>query len=311
MTEFQVVLEGGYFYEGPRWRDGRLWFSDFFGHHVQSIGPAGDMRVEAEFPGRPSGLGWLPNGRLLIASMLDRRILRREPSGELTVHADVSRLAGRGVINDMIVNESGHAYVGCMGFDPLAGQPISAAPLVHVAPDGTADVGAAEMYMPNGMVILPGDVLVVGETLGHRLTAFDMHPDGSLANRRAWATFGPRPETTDVIAAMAAMTVGPDGSAADAEGMIWVADAYRNRIIRVEQGGRIVAEVSTGDAGAYAVAFGGPDGSTLFICSAPDFDFRARAARAEARLLAIRVDVPGIAFAGPPQVSAEIDARRE
>jgi sugar lactone lactonase YvrE len=297
MTEFRVVLHGGHFYEGPRWRDGRLWVSDFFGHQVVSTDTAGDVRVEAKVPAQPSGLGWLPDGRLLISCMLDQRILRREPSGELVEHAHVRAQTGGNQINDMVVDERGNAYVGSFGFDPFAGQPIAPAPLVYVAPDGSVAVVAGDLYMPNGMVILPGGVLVVGETLGHRLTAFDIRDDGSLANRREWARFGPRPETTDVMEAIGALTVGPDGSAADAEGAIWVADAYHNRILRVKQGGKILREVSMGDIGGYALALGGPRGRTLYICSAPDYQPDARSAAAEAKVLALEVDVPGIAFA--------------
>jgi sugar lactone lactonase YvrE len=292
MAELRTVLEGFSFLEGPRWRDGRLWVSDFYTHRVVSTDPGGDVREEAEVPGQPSGLGWLPDGRLLVVSMRDRRLLRREPDGALVEHADLSGFAG-GHVNDMVVDAEGRAFVGDFGFDLMSGAPLRPTSLVRVDPDGTATAVADDVHFPNGAVLLPGGVLVVAETFGNRLTAFDVGPDGGLSNRRDWARFGEPPTTTDVGEALGALAVAPDGIAGpDAEGAIWVADALGNRVLRVREGGEIAQEISTGDTGVYACALGGDDGRTLFLCTAPGFAEHERRDTREARLLATTVDVP-------------------
>lgn len=299
MLDVTLILKDGHYFEGPRWHDGRLWVSDFFAHKVYSTNLEGDVRVEAEVPNRPSGLGWLPDGRLLISSMNDQKILRREENGELSVHADLSELAGGHQINDMHVDQRGHAYVGSMGFNPYVGDPVGPAPLLHVAPAGSADVAATDLWMPNGMAMLPGPVLLVGENLGNCHTAFDVQEDGSLTNRRVWASYGPRTTATDVMGAVMTTDVGTDGCAADAERALWVADAFHGRLIRVKDG-EIVQQIPVrdlGEQGVFAVALGGTDGRTLFICTAPDYDPAARSAANESKVLAIKVDVPGIDFA--------------
>lgn len=289
--EITTVLEGCTFTECPRWHDGRIWVSDFYSYRVLSAHANGsDLRVEAEVPNQPSGLGWLPDGRLLIVSMRDRKLLVRDDSGALSVHADIASLVS-GHPNDMVVDAAGHAFIGNFGFDLMAGAPITGATLVKVDPDGTASIAAEGLLFPNGSVITPDGTLVVAETFGNRLTAFDLADDGSLSNRRAWASFGD-PLTTDVLAdAFGQLAVGPDGICLDAEGAIWVADALAGRVIRVREGGEIVEVIQT-ESGVFACMLGGDDGRTLFICSAPDFDEHARAATPEAKLLAVHVDVP-------------------
>jgi sugar lactone lactonase YvrE len=289
-SELDVVLEGYSFLEGPRWRDGRLWVSDFYTHRVLSIDARGDVREEAEVPGQPSGLGWLPDGRLLIVSMRDHTILRREPDGHLVTHADLTGLAG-GHLNDMLVDAQGRAYVGNFGFDLMGGGPVATAALVRVDPDGATTVVAEDLHFPNGMVRI-GGTLVVAETLGNRLSAFDVQDDGSLSGRRDWAGFGDVPDTTDVGEALGALVVAPDGMALDAEGAVWAADALGNRVVRVREGGEIAQEISTGEVGVYACALGGDDGRTLFLCTAPGFAEHERRDTREAKLLAVQVDVP-------------------
>jgi sugar lactone lactonase YvrE len=297
MTELTVVVEKYSFLEGPRWHDGRVWFSDFYTHRVASAAADGsDVRVEAEVPGQPSGLGWLPDGRLLVVSMRDHAVLRREPDGGLVAHADLAQHAA-GLLNDMAVDAEGRAWVGNFGFDLMAEAPIAPAPLVRVDPDGTTTVATEPLQFPNGAVII-GNTLVVAETFGNRLSAFDIAADGSLSDRQDWAVFGPLPGTTDVGEALGRLSVAPDGMAADADGAVWVADAIGNRAVRVRKGGEIVAEVSTGDTGVYAVALGGEDGRTLYLCTAPGFAESERRHTREARLLATRVEVP--AATNPP-----------
>lgn len=290
MTELTVVAEKYSFLEAPRWHEGRLWLSDFYTHRVVSMDEnGGDVREEAQVPNQPSGLGWLPDGRLLIVSMRDHTILRRESGGELVVHADLSEHAG-GILNDMVVDAQGRAYVGNFGFDLMGGGALAPAPLVRVDPDGTTTVASEPLHFPNGAVIVAG-TLVVAETFGHRISAFDIAADGSLSARRDWAVFGPIPDTTDVTEALGLLAVAPDGICIDAEGAVWAADALGNRAVRVREGGEIVDEISTGETGVYACTLGGAGGHTLYLCTAPGFAEHERRDTREAKLLAATVDV--------------------
>jgi sugar lactone lactonase YvrE len=292
MSDLAVVVEKYSFLEGPRWHDGRIWVSDFYTHQVVSADEhGGDLRVEAQVPAQPSGLGWLPDGRLLIVSMRDHRLLRREPDGALSVHADVSSHAG-GLLNDMVVDSHGRTWVGNFGFDLMAGAPIAPAPLVRVDPDGSSTVASEPLHFPNGAVIT-GNTMIVNETFGHRISAFEIDADGGLSERRDWASFGPVPATTDVGEALGQLSVAPDGMCLDAEGAVWIADALGNRALRVREGGEVLQEISTGDTGVYALALGGADGRTLYLCTAPGFAEHERRHTREAKLLAARVDVPG------------------
>jgi sugar lactone lactonase YvrE len=288
--DVDVVSDGWSYLECPRWHEGRLWVSDFYTQKVVAIDDAGHHEVMAEVPGQPSGLGFLPDGRALIVSMRDRRILRREHDGELVEHADLSELVGTH-LNDMVVDQGGGAYVGNFGFDLMNGAPIAATTLVHVDPDGTPRAVADDLLFPNGMV-LRGGVLVVAETFGARLSAFDVAADGGLARRRDWARFAPPPTTTDVGEALGGLAVAPDGIAGDAEGAIWVADALHARLLRVAEGGEVLEERPTGGIGVFACMLGGDDGRTLYACAAPSFAEHERRAAREAVLLATRVDVP-------------------
>jgi sugar lactone lactonase YvrE len=284
-----VVSDGWSYLECPRWHEGRLWVSDFYTEKVVAIDDAGHHEVMAEVPEQPSGLGFLPDGRALIVSMRDHRILRRENDGSLVDHADLSGLVADH-LNDMVVDARGGAYVGNFGFDLMGGAPISSTTLTYVDPDGTASTVADDLLFPNGMVLRDG-VLVVAETFGARLTAFDVADDGGLARRRSWARFAEPPATTDVGEAVGALPVAPDGICADADGAIWVADALHGRLLRVAEGGEILEEVPTG-TGVYACMLGGEDGRTLYACAAPSFAEHERRPVREAQLLATRVDVP-------------------
>jgi sugar lactone lactonase YvrE len=286
-----TVIDGLSYLEGPRWHDGRIWFSDFYTHRVFSAREDGsDLRVEASVAQQPSGLGWLPDGRLLIVSMRDRRLLRREPDGTLVTHADLSRHA-TGHLNDMTVDAQGRVYVGNFGFDLMGGAPLEPAALHRADPDGTVTEVATDLWFPNGSVITKDGVLLVNETFGNRVTAFDLTEDGRLANRRTWAEFGPLPTHREIEKVLPQLSVAPDGSCLDAEGALWIADATGGRLLRVTGGGEIVDEVSPGTP-VFACALGGSDGKTLFACAAPDFDEAARTAAHEARLIAIPVTVP-------------------
>ncbi len=285
-----VVLDGFSYLECPRWHDGRVWVSDFYTHSVVAQDGDGHTEVMATVPDQPSGLGWLPDGRALIVSMRDRRVLRLEPSGELVEHADLSGLVSE-MLNDMVVDAAGRAYVGNFGFDLMNGAPIRPTVVIRVDPDGSAAVAADDLLFPNGSVVLDG-TFVVAESFGQRLTAFDVGPDGSLSGRRVWASFGDPPASDDPADALVPGTVAPDGICADAEGAIWVADALGRRVLRVREGGEILEEVSTGDVSVFACMLGGDDGRTLYLCVAPSFAEYERRDTREAQLLSCRVDVP-------------------
>jgi sugar lactone lactonase YvrE len=264
MARTDTLIDGLYFAEGPRWRDGRLWFSDFYDRAVKTVGLDADMAVVAEVPNQPSGLGWLPDGRLLIVSMLDRRLLRQEADGRLVEHADLSRLAAYHC-NDMVVDGKGRAYVGNFGFDLdafIAEHGIAAAVgepgpprtvLVRADPDGTVAVVADGMKFPNGSVISPdGRTLIVAETLGLRLTAFEIAVDGSLHDRRVWAELGDH---------------APDGICLDADGNVWVANPLAPECVLYAPGGTVIERVTT-SAPCFACMLGGPDGRHLFCLTA-------------------------------------------
>ena len=290
-AEVVTVASGFAFLEAPRWHDGRVWFSDFYTHQVCSAREDGaGLRTEAIVPQQPAGLGWLPDGRLLVVSMRDRKVLRREADGTLVTHADLGRHA-TGPANDMVVDAAGRAYVGNFGFDLMSGAPLRSTALHRVDPDGTVTEVADDLWFPNGSVITPAGTLIVNETFGNRCTAFDLTADGQLVNRRTWARFAPLPQETDIGKVLAGLTVAPDGACLDAEGAVWLADAAGGRLLRVKEGGEVAGEVRPGSP-VFACALGGADGRTLFACAAPDFDQAARTAAREARLLAIRVAVP-------------------
>jgi len=273
-----TLFEGGHFFEGPRWHEGRWWVSDFYSGLVRAITPEGDVEEVLHLDTQPSGLGWLPDGSLLVVSMVDRTLRRREADGTLSVHADLSAHAG-GHLNDMVVDDLGRAWVGNFGFDLMAEGEFATATLVRVDPDSTVTPVASELMFPNGSVITPdGTTLVVGETYGTRYTAFTVDDDGSLSDRRIWAQL-------DGIA--------PDGCALDAEGRIWAADAVGNRCVRVAEGGEVLDEVAAPDGlGVYACMLGGDAGTTLLMCAAPDYFEHNRRAATEAVLVTTTVDVP-------------------
>jgi sugar lactone lactonase YvrE len=263
--------------------------SDFYTSLVLSVDTDAAVRTEAELSGQPSGLGWLADGRLLIVSMRDRRLLRREPDGSLVEHADLSALTG-GPLNDMLVDSAGRAYVGNFGFDLMGDAPLTTANLVRADPDGATTVVAEDLLFPNGMALLDeGRTLVVAESFANRISAFTVGPGGQLSERRDWARFGEPPQSDQISEVLATVAVVPDGICAAPDGTIWVADAHNHRALRVAEGGRILAEVSTGELNVYACALGGPGLDTLFLCAAPSFLEHERRNSREAVLLAAHV----------------------
>ncbi len=271
------LLDGLAFGEGPRWREGLLWFSDMHSHKVLTVDLHGRQEEICEVENDPSGLGWLPDGRLLVVSMRNRQLLRRETDGQLTLHADLGSWASFHC-NDMVVDGHGQAYVGHFGWDLHGGGKRRLAQLLRVDPDGSTQVAAPDLDFPNGSVITAdGQTLIVAETMGRRLTAFDIEPDGELTHRRVWAQF------EDLL---------PDGIALDAEGAVWVASPVSHGCFRVLEGGEITHRVEV-ERQAYACMLGGPERKHLFVCtsgdSVPDYCRRER----DGRIEVVEVDVPG------------------
>ncbi|UCE55080.1 MAG: SMP-30/gluconolactonase/LRE family protein [Desulfobacterales bacterium] len=273
----EILLDGLMFPEGPRWHEEKLWFSDMIGGQVMAVDMNGKAEVIVEVPQQPSGLGWLPDGKMLIVSMLDRRLLRLDAEGLVEV-ADLSGLASFHC-NDMVVDHYGRAYIGNFGFDLNGQKPFAPAEIILVTPEGKARVVADEMAFPNGSVITPdGGTLIVAETFGSRLTAFDIEADGSLSHRRTWA------KIEDAY---------PDGICLDAEGAIWVASpAGIVGVMRVCEGGQITHHINVSTQ-AYACMLGGPQRNTLFLLTAETINPQGARAKSSGRLEVVQVDIPG------------------
>ena len=245
------LIGGIDFGEGPRWHNGRLWYSDFHQKTVYSVDLNGERNVEFTLDDQPSGLGWMPDGSMLVVSMINRQVLRVSSDG-VSVHADLSELA-TWHCNDMVVSSSGHTYVGNFGFDLDGRAEFCKTVMVHVTPEGDASVGADGLSFPNGSVITPDEkTLIVGETLGGCYTSFSINEDGTLSDPSLWA------EVPGMF---------PDGCTMDAEETIWFADASTPRVVRVAKGGKILDEVETPQV-PFACMLGGEDGKTLFILTA-------------------------------------------
>lgn len=275
MPQTEVLLDGLHFPEGPRWRDGWLWFSDMHADRVMRVDVGGRAEDIVDVPKQPSGLGWLPDGRLLVVSMIDRRLMRMEVDGSLVEHADLSSVATHHC-NDMLVDSHGRAYVGNFGSDNAPGTTPTAASLALVHPDGNVQAAAKDLMFPNGTVLTPdGRTLIVGESYAARLTAFDVAEDGSLSGRRVWA------QHAGMI---------PDGCCLDDGGGIWVASPFTAKeVLRVIEGGDVTHRVSC-HTHPFACMLGGEDGRTLFVCTADTADDESCRANATGRIETARVD---------------------
>ncbi len=251
MPELRTLTSGLVFGESPRWRDGRLWFSDMGTNEVGAVDLEGTSEIVARVPAMPMGTGWLPDGQMLIVSALDGRLLRRESDGSLVRHADLSSL-GEHPWSDMVVDGRGNAYVGNIGFDFPEGE-FAPGIVALVSPDGSARQVADSVAFPNGMVVTPeGSTLILAESYASRLTAFDIAADGSLSNRRVWA---------DLDGGV------PDGICLDSEDSVWYADVPNKRCVRVREGGEVLQTIDL-DRGCFACTLGGADRRTLFMMAA-------------------------------------------
>lgn len=271
----QTLTTGLAFGESPRWHDGHLWFVDFPAHEVLAVDLTGERELIARLPSMPMGLGFLPDGRLLIVS--NGQILRREANGSLVAHAELSGLSdNRGA--DMVVDGRGNAYVGCLGFDFPGGE-FAPGIVALVTSDGAVRQVADGVAFPNGMVVTPDNsTLILAESYGHRLTAFDIAANGSLSNRRVWA------DLKDGT---------PDGICLDAENAVWYADVPAKRCVRVREGGEVLQTIEL-DRGCFACMLGGEDRRTLFLMAAeyPPATWGPDAART-GQVLTIEAPAPG------------------
>ena len=281
----RILMDGLTFGEGPRWHDGKFYFSDFYSHKVFSLDMEGNSEVIVEVPGQPSGLGWMPDGTMLIVSMKDKKLLSFI-NNTLSEVADLSDLAGFHC-NDMVVDGRGNAYIGNFGFNTYSGEEIKPANLILVRPGEDPCVAADNLLFPNGAVITPdGRTLIVGETYAARLTSFDINQDATLSNRRVWADF--------TLDAKEGEVPVPDGMCLDAEGAIWVASPTTADVIRIKEGGEILDRIPV-ETNAYACMLGGDDLKTLFICTskASGVDPEAALREKSGKIETIKVEVPG------------------
>jgi sugar lactone lactonase YvrE len=248
VPELRTLTTGLAFPESPRWHDGRLWFSDWGAHEVIAVDLAGRSEVIASVSSFPMCIDFLPDGRLLIVSSSDRLLLRRERDGSVVTHADLGSLAEH-PWNDIVVDGRGNAYVNNIGFDFPGGE-FAPGIVALVTPDGAAREVTEGVAFPNGMAVTSDNsTLIVAESYGNRLTAFDIATDGSLSNRRPWAELPGG---------------APDGICLDAENAIWYGDVPNQCCARVREGGEVLETIHL-DRGCFACALGGTDRRTLFM----------------------------------------------
>jgi sugar lactone lactonase YvrE len=275
VEERRVLVTGRGLVEAPRWHEGRLYFSDWSAGEVLAVDAEGHTQVVARVDSLPLCSAWLPDGRLLIVSSADGLLLRREPDGSLVTHAE---LEGPGW-NEIVVDGRGNAYVNSVGFDMMADEAARPGHVVLATADGRVRRVAEDLAFPNGMAVTADNAtLVVAESHGERLTAFDVGGDGDLTGRRVFAELGDDP---------------PDGICVDAEGAVWYATVPGRRCVRVAEGGGVLQAVQL-DRGGFACALGGPDRRTLFVTAAewrPDLPELVPAGSGQVQ--ATRVTVPG------------------
>jgi sugar lactone lactonase YvrE len=271
-----VFADDFVFLEGPRWRGDKLWLSDIHGHAVYTLTMDGQRSKVVDVPGKPSGIGFLPDGTPLIISMHDRQLMKLI-NGKLERHADLSALCPY-EINDMVVDKKGNAYVGNIGFDLLNQEKFKPTNFVLVTANGDVREVATDLAVPNGPVVTPdGKTLIVAESWAQRLTAFTINDDGSLSDRRVFADLG---------------DAAPDGICLDAEGAVWLAAFNQDHFIRVLEGGEITHRVKVVKRSPVACTLGGPDGCTLFGLTYQGSIQDMGRGKAASRVEIAQVDVP-------------------
>jgi sugar lactone lactonase YvrE len=276
MPEPHILMPGIALGESPRWHDGRLWFSDWGAQEVIAVDPEGRSEVIARVPTFPFCIDFLPDERLLIVSGRDGLLLRREPDGSLVTHADLTSFAAP-PWNDIVVDGRGSIFVNNLGFAFGTGAAFAPGSVVVVTPDGKTRQVADGLAFPNGMAVTPDNTtLLVAESYGERLTAFDISADGGLTNRRTWAE-----------------TPGdhPDGICLDADGAVWYGDVGSSRCVRVREGGEVLQTVTL-DRGCFACMLGGANRKTLYMVAAKWPDAMSGGERT-GQVLALDVEIPG------------------
>ena len=294
MTQSTTLIDGLYFGESPRWHDDRLWYSDFYDKAVKSVDLKGDARLEVQLDEQPSGLGWLPDGRLLVVCMESLTLKRLEKKlsekTSLVLHADLSQYS-KHLCNDMVVDKQGNAYIGNFGFNldvAMQTRGVEAvfaehpkANIVKVTPQGDVSIATGGMSFPNGSVITPdGKTLIVAETLGLCLTAFDIVENGELKNRRVWAATGSKV---------------PDGICINADGHIWIANAVGHECALIAEGGEVLEIVKTSQ-NCYACMLGAEDGKTLFMLTAQSSHAGVAGASRSGKIEVTKVASPGAGY---------------
>jgi sugar lactone lactonase YvrE len=276
MDEVRTLLTGHGLVESPRWHGERLYFSDWSAGEVIAVDLAGHSEVIARVKSLPLCSAFLPDGRLVIVSSPDGRLLLREPDGTLVTHADL----GQPGWNDIVIDGRGHAYVNRAGFNPTTGEEFQPGFVFLVATDGLVCQVAEDIAFPNGMAVTADNsTLIVADSYRHNLVAFDIGADGGLSGRRIWAHVGEGV---------------PDGICTDEQNAVWYADVPNQRCVRVAEGGAVLQTVEL-DRGGFACALGGPERTTLFIVAAEWQGMTASemVAPGSGQVLAIGVDVPG------------------
>lgn len=276
--ELEDFVDGLGFAEAPRWHEGRLWVSDIIARRVLRIDPrTGQVDTVFETPGEPSGLGWLPDGSLLVVQMAEHEVLRWH-RGSLSRHGSTTPFS-RVRLNDMVVDARGRAWASNLGFD-YEREPPCPTHLVGLTPAGEAHAAASGLWCPNGMAISPGgDRLYVGQSAAPELLEFPILPDGSLG---APAVFARLPAG-----------VACDGLCLDVEEALWIASPTTCEFLRISRGGAISARVPTGPRPAIACVLGGEERRTLFGITAATTSLHAASGTREGRIGRLRVDVPG------------------
>jgi sugar lactone lactonase YvrE len=269
----KMLLSNLEFPEAPRWRNGKLFFSDFIGQKVYSVDQKGKSEVIVEMEDSPSGLGFINDGRMLIVSMQRRHLMRLDPEG-LKIHADLSNFTKYNC-NDSVTDTLGRTYVGNWGTKALE-SPAEPTCIFLVTKNGDARIVAENLIFPNGCIVTPDcKTFIVAETFGNELTAFDIESSGNLINRRIWAEFE---------------DFTPDGICLDEEGAVWVANPSKAEVLRVLEGGEITSSIKVNDTNVYACALGGLDGKTLFLCTSQYLEGK----RSSGRIEFVKVEVPGV-----------------
>lgn len=273
MTETTLLASGLAMGESPRWHDGRLWVCDWIAGEVLTFDDAGRRHLVRTMTGLPFSIDWLPDGRLVATSGSAYQVSRERPDGSLEAFGDMNRLW-----NEVVVDGPGNTFVNEIGFDMMSGAPPAAGTIAVIRPSGEAREVADDVWFPNGMAVTPDDAtLIVAESYGNRLTAFEIAPDGGLTNRRVWADLG---------------DAAPDGICLDAEGAVWYADVPHQRCVRVREGGEVLQTIEA-DRGCFACMLGGDDGRTLFIVATEwGEDTMTGEGDRTGQILAARVSVP-------------------